>query len=122
MPRALARLLWRALALLSVALGLVGVLLPVLPTVPFLLLAAWAAGKGWPALEAWLLNHAQFGPYIRNWRERGAVPRRAKWLATVMMTVSAMMLVLAPLHLAARIGVLVLILGVGVWLWRRPEP
>lgn len=52
-----ARLLWRALALVFVALGLIGAFLPVLPTVPFLLAAAWAAGRGWPALEDWLLGH-----------------------------------------------------------------
>lgn len=121
MHRALARLLWRALALLSLALGLVGIVLPVLPTVPFLLLAAWAAGKGWPAMETWLLNHAQFGPHIRRWREHGAVPRRAKWLATLMMTASAVMLALSPLHLAARIGVPAVMLAVAIWLWRRPE-
>lgn len=121
MHRALARLLWRALALLSLGLGLIGIVLPVLPTVPFLLLAAWAAGKGWPALEAWLLNHSQFGPHIRGWRERGAVPRRAKWLASLMMTASAVMLALSPLHLAAKIGAPAVMLAVAVWLWRRPE-
>ena len=121
MHRALARLLWRALALLSLALGLAGLVLPVLPTVPFLLLAAWAAGKGWPALETWLLNHAQFGPHIRRWREHGAVPRRAKWLATLMMTASAVMLALSPLHLGAKIGVPAVMLAVAIWLWRRPE-
>jgi uncharacterized membrane protein YbaN (DUF454 family) len=114
-------LLWRALALLSLALAFVGVVLPVLPTVPFLLLAAWAAGKGWPALEAWLLNHARFGHHIRAWRERGAVPRRAKWLATAMMVLSATLLALTPLPLAAKIALLALIAGVALWLWRRPE-
>lgn len=114
-------LLWRALAVLSLALGLIGVVLPVLPTVPFLLLAAWAAGKGWPALERWLLDHAQFGPYIRNWRERGAVPRRAKWLATAMMATSALLLALSPLHLIARVGAPAVMLAVAIWLWRRPE-
>ena len=52
--RRIASLLWRGLAVLSLLLGIVGAMLPVLPTVPFLLLAAWAASKGWPALEIWL--------------------------------------------------------------------
>jgi uncharacterized protein len=63
-------LAWRALAVVCVALGLVGMFLPVLPTVPFLLVAAWAAGKGWPRLETWLLDHPRFGPTIRRWRYR----------------------------------------------------
>jgi uncharacterized protein len=121
MQRTVARLLWRALALLSLVLAVIGVVLPVLPTVPFLILAAWAGGKGWPALEAWLLNHAHFGPGIRRWRERGAVPRRAKWLATVMMTCSAVLLVLSPALLAVKIAVPAVMVGVAIWLWRRPE-
>jgi uncharacterized protein len=121
MQRTVARLLWRALALLSLVLAVIGVVLPVLPTVPFLILAAWAGGKGWPALEAWLLNHAHFGPGIRRWRERGAVPRRAKWLATVMMTCSAVLLALSPALLAVKIAVPAVMVGVAIWLWRRPE-
>lgn len=122
MRQALTRLLWRGLALLSLALGLVGAVLPVMPTVPFLLLAAWAAGKGWPALERWMLDHAHFGPHIRRWRENGAVPRRAKWLATVMMAGSALMLVLSPLPQAVKIAVPTVMAAVAIWLWRRPEP
>lgn len=121
MHRALARLLWRLLALLSLVLAVVGVVLPLLPTVPFLLLAAWAASKGWPALEHWLVNHAHFGPHVRGWRERGAVPRRAKWLATAMMTISAVLLALTPALLAVKIAVPALMAAVAVWLWRRPE-
>lgn len=113
--------LWRALALLSLVLGFLGILLPVLPTVPFLLLAAWAASKGWPALERWMLNHAHFGPHIRSWRERGAVPRRAKWLASFMMGLSTFMLALTPVHLAVKIALPALMLAVAIWLWRRPE-
>lgn len=122
MHRALIRLLWRALAVLSLVLALIGVALPVMPTVPFLLLAAWAAGKGWPRLETWLLEHAHFGPHIRAWRERGAVPRRAKWIATVMMTGSALMMQLTPLPPYIKIGVPAVMAAVAVWLWRRPEP
>ena len=122
MQRALVQLLWRTLALVSLALGLAGVVLPVLPTVPFLLLAAWAAGRGWPALEAWLLNHPHFGASIRRWREHGAVPRRAKWLASAMMLVSAVGISLSPLPLWLRLGVPAVMLAVAIWLWRRPEP
>lgn len=121
MRKAAARLLWRALAVLSVTLAVIGAVLPVMPTVPFLILAAWAGGKGWPALEAWLLDHAHFGPHIRQWRERGAVPRRAKWLATIMMTGSAVMMQFTPLPLAVRIGVPAVMAAVALWLWRRPE-
>lgn len=121
MRQAAARLLWRALAVLSLLLAVIGVVLPVLPTVPFLILAAWAGGKGWPALEHWLLNHAHFGPHIHRWRERGAVPRRAKWLATVMMGCSAVMLALTPAPLAVKIAVPAVMAMVATWLWRRPE-
>lgn len=119
-PR-LRQLLWRALALLSLALGLVGIVLPGLPTVPFVLLAAWAGGKGWPALEAWLLNHPRHGPAIRRWRDHGAVPRRAKWAATLMMSLSATVLALSPAPLAVKLGVPAVMAVVAIWLWRRPE-
>ncbi|MFY7857254.1 MAG: YbaN family protein [Rubrivivax sp.] len=79
MVSSVVRLLWRALALVCVALGFVGMFLPLLPTVPLLLVAAWAGSKGWPALEQWLLNHPRHGTAIRRWRDHGAVPRRAKW-------------------------------------------
>lgn len=121
-PRsALAVFAWRALAALGVVLGLIGVVVPGLPTVPFLLVAAWAAGKGWPRLEAWLLAHPKHGPVIRRWREHGAVPRRAKWLASAMMMVSAIVIALSSAPLAAKIGVPGLMAVVATWLWMRPE-
>lgn len=114
-------LAWRALALVCFALALIGVLLPGLPTVPFLLLAAWAGGRGWPQLEAWLLAHTHFGPPIRRWRASGAVPRRAKWFASVMMLLSAGLIALSSAPLAIQLGVPGVVLVVAIWLWRRPE-
>ena len=114
--------LWRLLAVAAFALGVVGAFLPVLPTVPFLLLSAWAASKGWPAFEAWLLRHPRFGPPVQRWRERGAIGRGAKWFATVMMAASAGALQLfgtvAPW---VRIVVPLFLLGMCIWLWLRPE-
>lgn len=81
-------LCWRFLALVFVALGLIGVVLPGMPTTVFMLLAAWASGKGWPALNTWLLAHPRFGPPIDNWYRHQAIPRQAKWLAAISMLIS----------------------------------
>ena len=113
--------LWRALALVCVALGLVGAFLPVLPTTPFLLVAAWAGSKGWPQLEAWLLAHPRWGPGLRRWRDHGAVPRRAKWAAIVMMAASAAFMAISPAPPALTLGVAAVMFCVAWWLWKRPE-
>ena len=79
------RYFYIALGWLAVGLGVIGVVLPVLPTTPFLLVAAFAFGKGSPEARAWLIEHAHFGPAIRNWEENGAISRGAKVLAVSMM-------------------------------------
>lgn len=121
MTRHLVTLLWRALALLCVVLGLVGVFVPGLPTVPFLLAAAWAGSHGWAALEQRLLNHPRYGADIRRWREGGVVPRRAKWASSVTMALSAAIMLALAIPLWAKVAAPLLMFSVGWWLWRRPE-
>ncbi|MEZ5658471.1 MAG: YbaN family protein [Burkholderiaceae bacterium] len=122
LPRLVRIAIWRAVALALVALGLIGVVVPGLPTVPFLIAAAWAASRGWPAFEAWLLNHPRYGPAIRNWREHGAVPRRAKVAAVTMRSISALVLLVVSVPLVVQVGAIATMCVVGTWLWRRPEP
>ncbi|MCW7540841.1 YbaN family protein [Aquabacterium sp. A7-Y] len=114
-------LLWRALALLFILIGVIGVVLPVLPTVPFLLAAAWAAGRGWPQLEEHLLRHPVYGPPICRWRERGVVPRRAKWFASIGMAGSSTMIAFTTAPLWLKAGLPCVLFVVAVWLWCRPE-
>ena len=121
LPRPIAITLWRALALACVVLAIIGVVLPVMPTVPFLIVAAWAGSRGWPQLETWLLAHPRHGPAIRRWREHGAVPRRAKWLATTMMILSATVLALSPVAWWVKFAVPLTMACVALWLWRRPD-
>lgn len=113
--------LWRLVAIASIFLGFVGIFIPGLPTVPFMILAAWAASRGWPQLERWLLNHQRYGPYINRWRERGAVPRRAKISATLMMFLSVMVLITTGVPGWAIFSVIVVMGLTLTWMWRLPE-
>ena len=83
------------LGLASVALAVLGSFLPLLPTVPFLLLAAFAFARSSPRLENWLLTHQQFGPLIHNWQANGSIDRRTKKISVaVMVATFALSLVL----------------------------
>ncbi len=113
---------WLLLAYLALGLGFIGIFLPGLPTVPFILLAAFAAARGSEKLHRWLLAHRRFGPMIRDWQAHGAVSRRSKWLATVMMSLCAVIMFLtAPRWWMAATGTSIMLV-VGTWLWFRPEP
>lgn len=115
------RVIWFTLGCLALLLGVVGIPLPLLPTVPFLLLAAFAFGKSSKRVEAWLLNHPRLGPPIHDWRARGAIARRVKWLATAS--------IVAAFSLAAIFGAPLYVLGIQIvvlscvmaFIWSRPE-
>ncbi|TFI59963.1 DUF454 domain-containing protein [Sphingomonas parva] len=114
------RLAYIFLGTLSLILAAAGAVLPLLPTVPFVLLAAFFFARGHPPLEAWLVRHPRFGPHIVAWRSRGAISRRGKRAALLAFAISAATgLVFAPLPwslvplAAAAIG--------GSWIWTRPE-
>lgn len=80
------------LGICSLLLGIIGIFLPILPTTPFILLTAAFWAKGSPRFHRWLKQHRHFGPMVQNWESRRAVPRRAKWLAYTMMSISCLIL------------------------------
>lgn len=83
------RTLWLLWGWLALAIGLIGIFLPLLPTTPFVLVAAWCFSRGSPRVERWLLEHPRLGPVVHDWREHRAVPLPAKQIATVMMVLSS---------------------------------
>ena len=83
-PR-LKRLFWLCVGGLALTLGAIGTVLPVLPTTPFVILAAFAFGRSSPRLQAWLENSATFGPMIREWRQHGAIAPKYQAMAVTLM-------------------------------------
>lgn len=84
----LPRLAWLSVGLAALGIGAVGVVLPLLPTTPFVLLAAFAFAKGSPRLRCWLVEHRVFGPIIADWESNGAIAGRYKVLACCIMAAS----------------------------------
>ena len=117
----LARLLFGLLAYVSLAIGLVAIVVPGLPTTEFILLAAWAATRSSPRLSAWLENHRLFGPILHNWRNGKVIQRRAKLSATVSMVICAsVMLVFLDHRWPVFLAIGGMALG-NLWIWSRPE-
>lgn len=79
------RFLWLLLGLASTGCGIAGIVLPLVPTTPFLLLAAYAFARSSPRLHAWLLTHPRLGPPIESWQRHRAIGRRAKIAAAAVM-------------------------------------
>ena len=110
------------LAYLFLVLAVIGVVLPGLPTVPFLLLAAWFAARGSERLHAWLYAHPKFGRLLIDWEQQGAISRSSKVLAVLLLTASWLLMYLRLDDIWLMTGVAVLFLGIIIFLLTRPEP
>lgn len=115
------RYLWAGLGIVCVALAIIGAFLPLLPTVPFLLLAAFLFARSSDRLHDWILSHRTFGPVIEDWRRSGAIRPRAKRIATV--SIVALPVLSALLGVSAFIFIiqLVILSVVLFFIWTRPS-
>lgn len=116
------RLFWMAGGLLSLAAGIVGIVLPLLPTTPFLLLAAFCFARGSKRLHDWLVHHPRLGPPIHDWQKHGAISRRAKQLA--MLSIAAVLALSYLFGAPTRIIIiqLVVLSCVSLFILTRPGP
>lgn len=116
------RFIWLTFGWAALALGVLGAFLPLLPTVPFLLLAGVCFSKGSDELHDWLLNHEKFGPPIQEWRRHGAIATRVKILSMVFILASVALSFLysvPPLGLTVQ---LVILSCVSFFILTRPAP
>jgi uncharacterized membrane protein YbaN (DUF454 family) len=115
------RMIWTGAGFVSLTLGLIGIPLPILPTTPFVILAAFCFSKGSPRLRRWLEEHPRFGPSIRAWEDHGAIPRRAKVLAASLMVASLLLTLLLGIALWIVAIQALCLLGAASYVLTRPD-
>ncbi len=102
-------------------MGMVGIVLPLVPTTPFVLLAAYCFARSSQRLHDWLMNHRQFGPMIRDWREHRAIRRSAKVVSTLSIVAIVGVSIVLGVATWLLVTQLVVLTGVLVIIWTRPE-
>lgn len=113
--------IWAILGLICVGLAMVGIVLPLLPTVPFLLLAAFFFARSSSRLHNWLITHRSFGPLIVDWQSSGAIRPGAKKAATVSIAAVFGLSILLALPSHVLIIQIVLLGCVMIFIWTRPN-
>lgn len=116
------RLVALILAYLFLVLAIVGVFLPGLPTVPFLLLTAWFAARGSDRLHSWLYAHPHLGKLLIDWERHGAVSRTGKVIAVLMLMTSWVVMYHRIDNVCWLAGITILFITIATYLVSRPEP
>jgi len=109
------RIIWIIGGLASLGLGILGIPLPLLPTVPFLLLAAFCFSRSSDQLHGWLLAHPTLGPPIHNWRQSGSISRSA------MIAASLTVALYWQISLIIVLLQMTVLVGISYFIWSRPE-
>jgi uncharacterized membrane protein YbaN (DUF454 family) len=105
------------------ALGLIGAVLPLLPTTPFLLAAAWLFSRSSPRVEAWLYRLPTVGAPLREWRARGAIGPGTKCVASASLAAGVLLAIASGDLPAIACGALIIAgLAIGIFIVTRPAP
>lgn len=102
-------------------IGLIGLVLPLMPTTIFMILAAGCFARSSPSLEARLLNHPTFGPPIRTWQEKGAISHTGKIAAVSGIALGLALFWMVPTALGAKLIASVIMAAIAWWIWSRPD-
>ncbi|VEB95923.1 Inner membrane protein ybaN [Cedecea lapagei] len=114
------RLILLIIGWLAVVLATLGVILPLLPTTPFLLLAAWCFARSSPRFHHWLLYRSWFGGYLRYWQQHRAMPRGAKPKAILFILLTFAISLWLVKIVWVRILLLAILCALLLFLWRIP--
>lgn len=116
------RAIYYVVGCLMIVLGIIGAILPVMPTVPFLLVASWCFARSSPRFHHWLHNHKVFGPPIKKWEEQGVISPFVKFLAVGGMTVGfCWFLLLAKPALWLAVATIIVLVLISIYILTRPS-
>lgn len=116
------RFFWLVAGLLFVAIAMVGVVLPLLPTTPFLLVATYCFARSSERLNRWLLNHPTFGPLIDNWNRYGSIDRKSKRISIIVIVLTPIITVLIGVPMWALAAQIAVLACSATFILTRPNP
>lgn len=118
----LVRVLFNLAGATALALGILGIFLPLLPTTPFVLLAAACFARGSERFHQWLLAHRTFGPIVQEWEGHRSIPYRTKITAIVLMSLTMAISIAFFVDPVWLKSVLALFgIGLAAWMYRIPS-
>jgi uncharacterized protein len=118
----LRRLIYLGVGWLSLGMAVAGIILPILPTTPMLLVAAWAFGKSSPELAEKIRSHRVFGPPVRDWQDHGVINFKAKSLAIAVMALMGTWLwIFGHLPVWLTLLIIAVMVGAGIFVGSRPS-
>jgi uncharacterized membrane protein YbaN (DUF454 family) len=117
-----ARFIWLLVGVVAVAIGAVGVILPLIPTTPFLLVAAFAFARSSERMNGWLREHQVFGPLINNWHRDGSIDEKAKRMAIIVIVATPVVTWLLDVPAWIVACQIVVLSAVAVFILTRPSP
>lgn len=113
--------IWAIFGFACLAFAILGIVLPLVPTVPFLLLAAFSFARSSNKLHVWLVSHPIFGPPIEDWRLRGAVRTNAKRLVTLSIGIVFLFSLVVGLKTLVLVIQALILICVLIFIWTRPS-
>lgn len=113
------RCVYIVLAWLCIVIALIGLFIPGLPPFDFLMLASFFAAKGSPKLHRWFMQNRFIGPVLREWQQHRRIPRTAKILSTISMSIAAAIIIWKIQHLWLVYALIFSMICVLIWMWRK---
>ena len=114
------RIFYLLLGWFSLITGIIGIFLPLLPTTPLVLLAAWCFSKSSERFHTWLINHKFFGPIVSDWQSNDGIPRKSRNRAIIFMWLGMAISILMVGRFWATVGLVCIGICVSIYLLRMP--